>query len=359
LLVVQGAFAAVSKIAYGPKNCITLNQSSEGTCVIKTNCNGVNLDSFEFAFDCTTAKQEVERHSFGFGGFDAQEEFDTSVKCTVCEPPTDQHHVLVGTGSSKSVNQKTVLGSTRSNTDAVQKSKSVSNSASNGKKVNDGSQAKKDSSEAEKVVKYGPNECVSTYRNPAGHCVMQTQCAKENITDYEFGLICVDKTGEPVRHVFGKDSFDTEESFDTLIACEKCVGLDDIADETSLVKQVESLTSEVENMNKTLSTLRTSVKKLKGEVFKAPAPAPAPSGLVKVSSSTKEESVSAHTGRKHMKLHLKSSRKHRSHEQKIQNDEAADADNDQERDQDQDQDDDQDRDQDEDQDNQEDDSEDA
>merc|ERR1712224_1171043 len=115
---------------------------------------------------------------------------------------------------------------------------------------------------------------------------METKCEKENITDYEFGLICVDKTGEPVRHVFGKNSFDQEESFDTLIACDKCVGLDDIADETSLVKQVEALTTEVEDMNKTLSTLRTSVKKLKKEVFPAPAAAPAPAAkaLPKISS---------------------------------------------------------------------------
>lgn len=351
LLALPGAFAAVSKIAYGPSNCVSLDLSSEETCVIKTNCQGVDLEKFEFAFDCTTPEHEVQRHSFGFGGFDSQEVFDTSVKCSICEPPTDKHHVLVGTGSTS----KTMLSKDKEKSNS--ESKSSSKSGSESKKASDDSKAKKEKSESEtKVVKYGPNECVSTYRNPAGHCIMQTNCAKENITDYEFGLICVDKTGEPVRHVFGKNSFDQEESFDTLIACDKCVGLDDIADETSLVKQVETLTSEVEDMNTTLSTLRKSVKKLKGKVFpdgaKAEAPAPAPAALPKISSSTKEEPVASH--RNHAKLHLKTKRKHSSHMRKIQKDEATDSDDDQDDDQAQDQ-----EEEDQEQDEEQDDSEDA
>merc|ERR1719240_1147238 len=201
------------------KNCVALNLSSEGTCVIQTNCDGVDLESFEFAFDCAMANDKVQRHSFGFGGFDAQEEFDTSVKCTTCNPPQSQHHVLVGTGSSDS-------------------------------------------------------------------------------------------------------------------------NLDQSVDESSFVNKVESLTSEVGKLNETLSTLRSSVKKLKGEVLKAPAPA----ALAKISSSTREKKVAEQ--KKPIKLHLKTSRK------RI----VEDDDQNRDQDQDQDQDKNQGRNQDEDQDDEQDDS---
>merc|ERR1719399_570973 len=71
----------------------------------------------------------------------------------------------------------------------------------------------------DEVVKYGPSKCVSTYKSPQGHCMMQTACSQANITDYEFGLICVDKAGAPTRHLFGRNSFDPDETFDTLIMC--------------------------------------------------------------------------------------------------------------------------------------------
>lgn len=350
LLASIGALASATKIPYGPSNCVALDLSSEGTCVIKTNCAGVDVENFEFAFDCTTPKHEVQRHSFGFGGFDAQEDFDTSVKCTICEPPTDTHHALVGTASSSKTsaqsNTQTVLSSSSSRgtgADEDKKKDKKADKKADKKKDKKSQSDKKSTSDSEaRVVKYGPNECVSTKRNSAGHCIMETQCGKEDISEYEFGLICVDKTGEPVRHVFGKNSFDPEESFDTLIACDKCLGLDDMADETSLVKQVESLTSEVEDMNKTLSSLRKSVKKLNAEVKPGGKPAP-PQGLTKISSSTKEQPVEA-AHRKHAKLHLKNSKKHSSHHnRKIQKEEEADADDDQDEDQVQEQDEDEDQ----------------
>lgn len=348
LLALQGALASASRIPYGPKNCVALDHSSEGTCVIRTNCVGIDTENFEFAFDCTTPKHEVQRHSFGFGGFDAQEEFDTSVKCTICEPPTDQHHVLVGTGSTKktpytvNTNANSVLAS--------------SGSIAMANKEKSAAESKKSTSETSKVVTYGPDECVSTYRNPSGHCMMQTNCAKENITEYEFGLICVDKTGEPVRHVFGKNSFDPEESFDTLIACDKCLGLDDMADETSLVKQVEKLTEEVEGMNSTLSTLRKDVKKLQGKVL--PKKDKKVEFLLPHVASKKQPVSTSH--RKPAKLHLKAAKKHSAHHaRKIQKEEDDDADDDQDEDRAQDQDEDTEEDQDQDDQQQDDSEEDA
>merc|ERR1719371_85299 len=82
------------------------------------------------------------------------------------------------------------------------------------------------------VDEYGPDNCVSVYRSDEGHCIMRTDCQKETIVNYEFGLVCVNKQGfgqsSPVKHLFGKNSFDPEETFDTLIKCDQCLGLEDI-----------------------------------------------------------------------------------------------------------------------------------
>merc|ERR1719460_1678357 len=95
------------------------------------------------------------------------------------------------------------------------------------------------------VVKYGPASCVSVWRSEAGHCIMSTKCNKEDIANYEFGLVCVDKAGSPVKHLFGKDSFDPKETFDTLIKCDKCLGLEDIPDTVALAGEVASMAKEV------------------------------------------------------------------------------------------------------------------
>merc|ERR1711937_1005201 len=55
-----------------------------GTCVLQTNCAGVDTSKFEFAFDCLSSAGLLQKHSFGFGGFDDIEEYDTAVKCKEC-----------------------------------------------------------------------------------------------------------------------------------------------------------------------------------------------------------------------------------------------------------------------------------
>merc|ERR1719424_1834991 len=81
------ASAMKNKIAgamtFGPSNCVSLSRSSAGSCVISTECEGDDISQTEFAFDCISQKHVV-RHSFGVGGFEASEEFDTDVKCDRC-----------------------------------------------------------------------------------------------------------------------------------------------------------------------------------------------------------------------------------------------------------------------------------
>merc|ERR1711939_1142011 len=111
---------------------------------------------------------------------------------------------------------------------------------------------KKKKKHKRRIVKYGPKDCVSTYRNKRGECIVKTDCAdvdEKKFKEYELGLLCVDKEGVPTRHVFGKGSFDPEEKFDTLISCHKCMGLDEIPEKKrkkKAEKEEESEDSEKE-----------------------------------------------------------------------------------------------------------------
>merc|ERR1719247_1987743 len=105
------------------------------------------------------------------------------------------------------------------------------------------------------VTRYGPNGCVSTWKSAEGHCIMGTDCKGDDISKYEFGLVCVDKTGAPVRHLFGKDSFDEQETFDTLIKCDKCLGLEDIPDAVALNGEVVTMSKDIANLKDVMKNI--------------------------------------------------------------------------------------------------------
>lgn len=232
---------------YGPNSCVSINRSQQGTCVIATNCeDGVNLDKLEFAFDCQT-KTQIQKHSFGVGGFDSVEEFDTGIKCAQCMVP--QNHKVHKVTKKSTVHM--FAKRSAANEDAL-------------------------------VDKYGPGNCVETFRSTTGTCMVKTQCKDQDINNYDFGLLCVQNTtsGENVRHLFGKNSFDPEEEFDTLIKCEKCLGLKAEATQTAatvvdanvksedLVKKVNTLVDEVGAMQAGLETIKDDVKVLNEKVPK-------------------------------------------------------------------------------------------
>ncbi len=75
---------------FGPNSCVAVKRNEQtGTCVIETNCaSSVNLDAVEFAFTCQLPTM-LQKHSFGKGGFDQVESFDTSVKCDSCGLPAE------------------------------------------------------------------------------------------------------------------------------------------------------------------------------------------------------------------------------------------------------------------------------
>jgi len=159
------------------------------------------------------------------------------------------------------------------------------------------------------VVRYGPDGCVSTWKSEEDHCIIKTDCDKSDISKYEFGLVCVDKVGSPVRHLFGKDSFDQAETFDTLIKCDKCLGLEDIPDGVALNGEVMTMSKDIANLQAVMKNISINVQMLNKEVFKAQsaaapspaaaAPAPAKAALVHHSAEVSRTTNLRHSHKRH------------------------------------------------------------
>lgn len=232
LTAIQGALCQ----KYGPDGCVSISRSQGGTCVIATNCGeGINLDTLEFAFDCQTDAQ-IQKHSFGVGGFDLVEEFDTGIKCGQCKVP-ENHKV------HKLVKKSAVHMAARQST----------------------------TKEDALVDKSGPGNCVESWRSTTGTCVIRTKCKGQDISKYDFGLLCVHNvtSGENVRHLFGQKSFDPEEEFDTLIKCEKCLGLRAEATEAAVVGsnvKSEDLVTKVNTLVDEVGAMQTGLEKIKDDV---------------------------------------------------------------------------------------------
>jgi len=280
---------------FGPQGCVMLTRSAAGSCVITADCEGADLSHTEFAFDCAAAG-EVVRHSFGQGGFEPDEEFDTNVKCDRCMPASaakvhkPAHKAHVKFVAKPEVPAAAVVLSAKH-----RQSAEFSSEAKTKKFWPFTAAAKK----APETTKYGPNGCVSTWRSEEGHCIVKTDCAKaKDISKYDFGLVCVDKVGAPVRHLFGKNSFDSEETFDTLIKCEKCLGLEDIPDEVALNGEVVTMSKDIANLKAVMVNISKNVAMLNDEVFpKSPAPAgPSPAPAASGGAPEAAEPVSLFNG---------------------------------------------------------------
>merc|ERR1719482_2631438 len=101
---------------------------------------------------------------------------------------------------------------------------------------------------------YGPGGCVTTYKGPSGSCIMETSCEGEDMSGFTYGLMCVDGKGERVRHVFMGDAFEPVETFDTLITCDLCLGLD-AAGSVGLGQEVGALKDEVKALSEKVEKL--------------------------------------------------------------------------------------------------------
>jgi len=348
-ILVNGAGTSVKSTgtSFGPQNCVSLTRSSAGSCVIATDCEGSDLSKTEFAFDCI-GHNEIVRHSFGTGGFESSEEFDTEVKCDRCESvsaadvvakPVEQTAQAAAPKPqpvAKPEAPQHVPGAVafKAKRHHVTKSKAEAEAKTQagfwpftGSAPSIIPAAKKEP----EVVRYGPDGCVSTWKSEEDHCIIKTDCGKSDISKYEFGLVCVDKVGSPVRHLFGKDSFDKEETFDTLIKCDKCLGLEDIPDGVALNGEVMTMSKEIANLQAVMKNISINVQMLNKEVFKgrsAAAPSPA-AAAVEAPAPAKAEPVKLLHHSAEVSRNLRHS--HRRHHHERRDDDYDDDDRDDER----------------------------
>jgi len=292
----------VSKEAlpFGPAGCASVTRSKSGTCVLTTSCDGEDLSRVEFAFNCRESKKQgggLVRHSYGQGGFDSLEDFDTGVKCSRCSPssplssgtirkrlapsaPRDEPAALHLQNRSQLSAEPTASQTTANETDAVIKSavkeeergvaKVEKMSRSALEKASEGEEEQQEAEDEEgedkegempagAVSRFGPKNCVSAYKSPEGHCVVKTACSTQEISGFDFGLLCVDASGSPVRHIFGKGSFAAKETFDTLIPCQRCLGPNDEAG-MGLPAEVAALKYEVGSLQYGLQNISGSLR---------------------------------------------------------------------------------------------------
>jgi len=126
------------------------------------------------------------------------------------------------------------------------------------------------------VSSWGPGKCVSTWKGANGTCIMKTSCAGQETSNYIFSLICLEDSGKVARHVFGKNSFDPVETFDTLIQCKECRA--DPSAQTANQAAVDpgsalnSMAADVAEMKNDMTTIVASVQKLNVQVFGTIAP---------------------------------------------------------------------------------------
>jgi hypothetical protein len=315
-ILVNGAATSMRSTGtnFGPQNCVSLSRSSGGSCVIATDCEGNDLSKIEFAFDCF-GHDGIVRHSFGTGGFESSEEFDTEVKCDRCESvsaadvvvkPAEQK-VQAAAPQAQPVAKLALKPEVAKHVPAPVVFKAKRRHSA---KVEVEAQAKTQTGfwpftgstptiipstkKAPEVVRYGPDGCVSTWKSEEDHCIIKTDCDKSDISKYEFGLVCVDKVGSPVRHLFGKDSFDQAETFDTLIKCDKCLGLEDIPDGVALNGEVMTMSKDIANLQAVMKNISINVQMLNKEVFKGQQSAPAPSPAAAVEAPAPAKAALVH-----------------------------------------------------------------
>jgi hypothetical protein len=249
------AAAASAVGTFGPRHCASVSRTPAGTCQFETRCrSSAELKSVEFSFICVDKEGQKTKHDFGVGGFDARDKFDTSVSCAQClsaEEPASAEPLPPA--SSPAVAPTTAEPTKKEDKKAEETAEKAAEKAD-------------EKAEAE-AVKFGPHDCVKTYRNKAGTCVVETNCSADDIEHYEFGFLCKEKGGDSTRHLFGRNSFDPKETFDTLISCEECLGLEDVEETAASNAKIGRLEEDVKGIEDSLKKIGSRVEQLEHKVF--------------------------------------------------------------------------------------------
>lgn len=148
--------------SFGPGGCARLSLSEAGTCVIRTECpDSANLAETDFSFLCVRDGVSA-LHSYGKGGFDKSEIFDTGVECLKC--------------SSRGA-----------------------------------------------VQSYGPGGCISTFQSHTGTCVVQTKdCEASKVGSLAIRFTCSDPAAGTRLVQLAAGALGTTAAVDSRVACGSC-----------------------------------------------------------------------------------------------------------------------------------------
>lgn len=330
---------------FGPGHCVSVTQSETKSCVLETRCANQDIGQVEFSFICTNGNK-AQKHNFGVGGFDAEESFDTGIQCDVCSlSGHDAAAVALSSQAPKEaiVAPKKEVGAPKTK---LERNEVKAPAVSPVVKATAAAAPAHEISEfvSQKTTNFGPDLCISTYKNEKGNCVLKTQCDAEGqgkkkqaqleqeLTEYNIGFICIQGTtnplcgsrvtreecetaswvnkevthgdtcswnkeaekcsgeselSEPIRHFFGAGSFALTETFDTNIQCETCDGLDSFSEDVSAQEELQTVKAlsqkqleEMEHLEKEIGELKDTVQALKGPSAVVPMNSAAPAAPV-------------------------------------------------------------------------------
>uniref|UniRef100_A0A7S1S373 Uncharacterized protein n=1 Tax=Alexandrium catenella TaxID=2925 RepID=A0A7S1S373_ALECA len=302
---------------FGPDGCVGLLKSNLGTCVIRADCGKADVSKVDFSFVCLSKEAVTKQHSYGVGGFDADEVFDSGVPCDGCSTVAYaqltggklvHNEVLkAGGGADDSAAAKRTLtsveGGNRSDDRADQTGTDDQHGQKSGGGQHDGQTGGQKQFRGKGVTEdrmstpaitrmsqeaafFGPSACIATYLSQTGTCIIQTRCRGVDLSSFAVGVTCLDKTGDYTRYLFGKNGFDDEEIFDTTLPCKACVGVGEQPSyqlsglvPKAIVQDLSSLKSELSSLRREVTQLKTisKSKDKKNALRPASSPAPAPS----------------------------------------------------------------------------------
>jgi hypothetical protein len=266
LLLLVTAFSADQKVTFGPGDCVSLSRSASGTCVLATNCEGKDTSAVEFSFLCADATGMEVKHTFGTGGFLDKETYDTEVACDRCLRDGSEAESTAAAKTAEEAPAKAAAPAKKEAAAAeAEDSDRVASTADSRALLTKFAKSKPEEPAGVPPSTssfYGPGGCVAVYKDDkAGTCWMQTRCQGQNISDYDFGMNCADADGQITKHMFGKNSFDAEETFNTLVTCDTCLALDQ-----EPAKGVSDLAITVLSLEKELDSIKADVKTIHDEM---------------------------------------------------------------------------------------------
>jgi len=224
--------------SFGPNECVSLSLSDKGTCVMTTGCGDLrSIADTTFAFVCFNPGTSVPHalHSYGKGGFSANESYDTGVRCQQC---TSVAWALAQGGLMSGSLQKHL-------------------------ESGNGTQGSQVMTQAEF---YGPQSCISTYLSAEQTCLVKTNCSHDDIQGFSVGITCLDEMGGYTRYRFGGLSFKAVDVFDTRVRCRTCLGVGSKPPQQlrgvvpkMLVDDVNTLRAEVKELQENVTSLQQQI----------------------------------------------------------------------------------------------------